>query len=94
MAIIKDAVQWQTVTGDSVTIGDATVTPQSQALTIRWPNGGMVWNRPVAVWVERNDETERIPVTDVMLLAQLGLLGASLLFSMITILVSTRRRRN
>jgi hypothetical protein len=94
MARLKEMLQWQTASGDKVTVGDVTVTPQSRALTVRWPRGGLVWNRPTAVLVERGDETERIPVVDVTRMAQLGLLGLSLVFSMIIMALSIRRRRN
>jgi hypothetical protein len=44
--------------------------------------------------VERGDETERIPVVDVTRMAQLGLLGLSLVFSMIIMALSILRRGN
>ena len=94
MGRLTEMLQWQAVSGDKITVGDATVTPQWQALTVRWPRGGLVWNRPVAVLVERGEETERIPVVDVTRMAQLGLLGLSLAFSMIIMALSIRRRRN
>lgn len=94
MARLKEMLQWQTISGDKVTVGDVTVTPQSRALTIRWPYGGFVWNRPVAVLVKRGEQTERIPIVDVTRMAQLGLLGLSLVFSMIICVLSIRRRRD
>jgi hypothetical protein len=93
MAQLKDIVQLQTVSGDPVAVGDVTLTPQSQALSIRWPKGGFVWNRPLAVLVERDGETERIPVVDVTRTAQVALLGASLAFFLTTLIISIRRRR-
>lgn len=93
MGRLKELLQWRTISGDKVTIGDVTVTPQSQALTIRWPKGGFVWNRPAAVLVEGGERTERIPIVDVTFIAQLGLLGLSLVFTVMTILLSVRRRR-
>ena len=93
MAQLKEILQWQTISGDEVTSGDVSVTPQSQALTIRWPNGGWVWNRPAALLVERGEQTERIPIVDVTRIAQLGLLGLSLVFTMMAIVLSVRRRR-
>lgn len=90
MVALKEMVQWKTVTGNPVQIGEVTVTPQSQALTIRWPNGGFVWNRPVAVMVVRGEETEHIPVVDVTRMAQLGLLGLSVAFSVFAVLKSIR----
>ena len=94
MARLKEMLQWRKVSGNKVSVGDVTVTPQSQALTVRWPRGGLVWNRPVAVLVERDEETERIPIVDVTRMAQLGLLGLSLVFSMIIMALSVRRRRD
>jgi hypothetical protein len=95
MAQLKDLkVQWQTVSGDPVTVGDVTVTPQSQALIVRWPFGGFVWNRPVAILVEREGAriVERMRVVDVTRLVQLGLLGFSLVFSIAVLSRSVRRK--
>jgi len=94
MARFKEMFRSQMLSGDKITVGDVTVTPQSQALTVRWPRGGLVWNRPVAVLVERGEETERIPIVDVTRMAQLGLLGLGLAFSTIIMVLSIRRRRN
>jgi len=93
MAGFKDIVQWQTISGDRVALGDVTLTPHSQALTIRWPNGGFVWNRPVAVLVEGDGGAERIPIVDVTRMAQLTLLGLSIVFSIIALVLSARQRR-
>jgi len=94
MSELKDMIQWQTVSGDPVIVGDVSLTPQSQALTIRWPSGGFVWNRPVAVVVEQDGQTERIPVVDVTRIAQFTLIGLSLVFWMVTLFWSLRRRRD
>jgi hypothetical protein len=94
MTRLKEMFQSQMLSGDKVTVGDVTVTPQSRALTIRWPRGGLVWNRPVAVLVERDEQTERISIVDVTRMAQLGLFGLSLVFSMVIFVRSIRRRRD
>ncbi len=83
----------KTRSGEPVTVGDIRLTPQSQALTIRWPNGGFVWNRPVAVVVERGDESERIPIVDVTLVAQVALLALGAAFAITTIVLSAIQRR-
>lgn len=94
MERLKEMFTWQTLSGDKAASGDVAVTPQSQALIVRWPNGGFVWNRPVALLVERGEGTERIPIVDATRLAQLGLLGLSLAFFMVTLLLSVRRGRD
>jgi hypothetical protein len=75
-------------------VGDVTVTPQSQALAVRWPFGGFVWNRPVAILVERGGprSVERMHVVDVTRMVQLGLLGFSLVFSIAILAKSVRRK--
>ena len=93
MAGLKEMLKWQRLSGDKVSVGDVTVTPQSQALTVRWPNGGFVWNRPVSVLVQRGEGTERIPIVDVTRMAQLGLLGLGVVFSVVALMVSVRGRR-
>jgi hypothetical protein len=95
MARLKDiVVQRQTISGSSVTVGDVTVTPQSQALIVRWPFGGFVWNRPVAILVERDGLhfVERMRVVDVTRIVQLGLLGLSLVLSIAVLGKSVRRK--
>jgi hypothetical protein len=94
MSTPKDVVQWQTVSGEAVTVGDVTLTPQSQALTVRWPKGGLVWNRPTAVLVKRGGHTERIPIVDVTRIAQLFLLGLGFVFFVVTLMLSLRKRRD
>jgi hypothetical protein len=94
MSRLSEKIQWQTVSGEEVTVGDVTLKPQSQALTVRWPNGGFVWNRPVAVLVERGGQTERIPVVDVTRIAQLTLLGLGFVLSIAALMLSIRQRRN
>lgn len=85
--------QLQTHSGESVTVGDIHLTPQSQAFTIRWPFGGYVWNRPVAVLAEQDDEIERIPIVDVTLVAQVALLALAAAFAITTLVLSAIQRR-
>lgn len=85
--------QWQTVTGEAVSAGDTTISPQSQALVVRWPGGGFVWNRPVAVLIQKGEESERIPVVDITRMAQLGLIGVGLFFSVLALVFSIQERR-
>jgi hypothetical protein len=89
-------IQCQTVSGSPVTVGDITLTPQSQALTIRWPSGGWVWNRPVAILVERGQQATRVPIVDVTRALQLGLLSLSVVLGIVTfaLMIGQGRDRN
>ena len=66
---------WQTEPGQAIQIGEQIVTPYAQSLVIRWPNGGLVWSRPVALMVERPGSSERIPIRDLTRLLQIVLLA-------------------
>jgi len=60
-------------------------------LIVRLPFGGFVWNRPVAVLVEREGQTERIAIHDVTRILQVGLIGISVF--MLIVGASTRMGR-
>jgi len=84
----------QTLLGKGITAGDITLTPQAQVLTLRWPGGGWVWNRPVAVLVERGGSVERVPIVDVTRLVQIGLYGLGFCLTVLTLLAAAERRRS
>jgi hypothetical protein len=77
---------------EPVTVRDVTVTPWSRALVIRWPNGGLVWNRPTAVRVEQGGQTRRIPIVDVTRILQVGTFCLAGLVAIAGLV--GRRRRN
>jgi hypothetical protein len=79
MARLREILQWQELSGNPVTVGDISITPQSRVLTVRSRFGGIVWNRPTGILVERGGEIKRLPVVDVTRTVLLALLGVSLL---------------
>jgi hypothetical protein len=87
MARVKNIFHKQTLIGEKTTVGQISLTPQSQALMIRWPYGGVVWNRPLAVLVERDGQIERIRIMNVTRMTQFGLLGLTLIFCIIILLM-------
>ena len=94
MARMRERLRWRIISGEPMTVGDTTVTPQSQALVVRWAGGGLVWNRPVAVLVERGGKTQRLPIADVTRRAQWGLLGLTMSFALITKWGRQRRKQD
>jgi len=88
----KQRFKWQKMSGDTVTVGDLSVTPQSRSLAIRFPRGGWVLNRPVAVLVERGDEKRRIPIVDVTRIARLGLYGLSVGMAVVGLVMWMKER--
>jgi hypothetical protein len=85
-------VQLRTVSERPAQAYDITVTPQSQALIVRLPFGGLVWRRPTAVLVERAGQTSRIPIVDVTRVIQL-LLGVTTLVFWVAVRIRSSRRK-
>ncbi len=90
---LKDSVRYELVTGEPTTVDDTTITPETRVLSVRWPNGGWVWNRPVAVVVEQEGQIERLPIVDVTRVAQISLYGFSLFIALLTLIASLGLRR-
>jgi hypothetical protein len=86
MAQLSDILRWETTTGDAIAVGGLTIRPQSRALIVRWRNGGLVWNRPVAVLVDQDGQTRRLPVRDPTRVVQIGLLGLGLVCFLVPLL--------
>jgi len=84
---------WRTTEGEPVTVGKRTITPVSQALVLRWPGGGGVWNRPAAVLVEENGRRQRHVILDFTRLVQVAALGLSALFAMLALLTPNRKEK-
>jgi hypothetical protein len=82
MAALKPLVQWKTSLGKPIVIRDSTIIPQAKALVIKLPFFGFVWNRPVAILVERDGQQQRFPIFDVTRTAVLVLTGVTLTISL------------
>ena len=91
---LKDHIQVQTGVGQPVIAGDTSVTPQFQALIVRLPIGGFVWNRPTAILVEQGGQTKRIPIRDITRMTQLWLLAFSLALSIVSLIKFSQRKES
>ena len=89
-------IQWDTVSGEPIEVYGTTVTPESQALILRWPGRsvGFVWNRPVAVLVKRGESVERIPIVDVTRWAQVGIIGLGIALAMVAMIQSSLNHKD
>jgi hypothetical protein len=93
MPHLREPITWREASGDTIRIGGVAITPQSRSLTVRSPHWGLVWNRPVAVVVEQEGQTERIPIADVTRIAQAALLAWGLVFSLCVFALFVLQRR-
>jgi hypothetical protein len=88
MHMPNSLIQIETRTGAPLQVGDATVSLHTRVVQVRLPrrfalSGGrfaLVWNRPISVSVQPASGPEQtIPIYDATRLAQVSLLGLSLL---------------
>lgn len=86
MASWKPFFEIKTSTGKPLRQGNVTITPQAQAVVIKFPYGGFVWNRPVAMLVTKDGRRERFPISNVTRTAIAAIVGAGALLTLGTIL--------
>ena len=77
MPKLTDFIKWKTVQGTAVSTPHRTLIPESQALILKFPYGGFVWQWPTAVLIQNGSQTERHPIVDVTRLATWSIIGAS-----------------
>ena len=87
MTKLTDFIQLKTVQGTAVTTPQHTLIPESQALVVKFPFGGFVWQRPTAVLVQTGVQTKRHPIVDVTRLATVSVMAASLFIPLLIRLV-------
>ena len=73
MADLSKYVNWKPVMGEPQVIGDRTIRLQAQAISLITPFGGFVWNRPTAVFVEKDGHTDEVPIVDATRYALIGI---------------------
>lgn len=88
---LPSAIQTDSVVGETIEVGGVRVTPEARAVVLRLPFGGWVWNRPVAVLVERDGETRRVPIHDPVHIARAVTGLALALFATLSLFAVARR---
>ena len=88
----RQVFRWSTASGETITVGDTRLTPESRALVCRVGSLGFSWNRPVAVVVETGNTRQRIPVVDATRQAQLAILAFVVALWGLALALSVRRR--
>lgn len=90
-----EVIAIETKSGEAVQHGDWLLVPISRSLTIRLPavSGGLVWNRPLGLLVERSGERRFIPIRDRTRQFQWFLLGAGVAAALVCGIIRRRNRR-
>ena len=85
-----DIVRLESIEGPPIASPFGTVTPEARALVVRFPFGGYVWTKPVAVRIEREGVTERIPIPDPTRQAQIGLIALIALVFVLSAVIASK----
>jgi hypothetical protein len=93
MEQIREFFRWETRSGTPITVGDTILIPRSQALSVRLPFGGFVWNRPLSVLVERKGQTDEIPIVDVTRIALLSITASGFVLTLLAWIWRLGRRK-
>ena len=94
---MSDFLSVEIQSGKSITYEGHKLTPFAQTIKLQFPgiNGGLIWNRPVAVLAEYDNGTrEVIPITDVTRKAQFRLIGAGMVIVLTSWLIRLIVRNN
>lgn len=75
-----------------IVVGERTLTTEAWVLYGHLPGIGFVWNRPVAVVVERDGQQQRLPIVDVTREVELKLWGLTALLLLATMRWMLQRR--
>lgn len=88
-------ITYESKVGTPVQAGSVKLTPVSQVFQVNAPvaNGGLIWNRPVAVQVENEQgEMQILPIQDVTRQALMLFAGICLVFGILTNIVQRTKR--
>jgi hypothetical protein len=75
-SLVQDHVEWRTVSGTPIEAHGMTITPRSWSIVFHFGRGGFVFNRPVGLRVEREGETETIPILNINRIVKWSMVGA------------------
>jgi hypothetical protein len=95
MPTISNVVQLRTVQGRPIDAGALRLTPQSRAVIVRLPFGGLVWHRPTAVLVEQPGRAiQRLPILDGTRVFQLGVVLGTLVVTVACLMIASRQQES
>ena len=73
-------IERREVRGTPLAVRGWRMTPVKRAVQLTWPGGAWLWQRPVAVEVQEDGSTRRIPISNITRRALVGMaLGMALI---------------
>ncbi len=91
---MAELVEWRTITGATVVVGETEVDLEARTLALRLPFGGAAWSWPAAITVRRQGKTERIPVHDLTRIINTAMLACTLILPVFAAVSRSARKQH
>jgi hypothetical protein len=82
--------------GKAISTRYGQIVPIARALKMRWPGGGLTFNRPAAIEVQQGQTWRRVPINDVTSRAifSIMLVGLTITLGISSLIKRNRRHKN
>ncbi|HLX57854.1 MAG TPA: hypothetical protein VKR83_12590 [Ktedonobacteraceae bacterium] len=89
-------LQVNTSRGKPIATRYGQVIPVTRAMKVRWPGGGLTWNRPAAIEVQQGQTWRRVPIKDTTsrIIFSITLVELTIAFGMSSFLKRRRRHKH
>ncbi|TMF46734.1 MAG: hypothetical protein E6I32_11255 [Chloroflexi bacterium] len=89
-------LQVNTSRGNPIPTRYGQIVPVARVVKLRWPGGGLNWNRPAAVEVQQGQSSRRVPINDATsrTIFTIVLTGLAVALGMSTFLKRRRRHKH
>ena len=67
------------------------ITPIGRVWHLQWPGGGLIWHRPIAIEVQQEGKTARLPIYDATRRVTLALLAGQIIGILIVFWMQRKR---
>lgn len=57
-------LQVSTSRGEPITTRYGQIIPVARVVKVRWPGGGLNWNRPAAIELQQGQSRQKLPISD------------------------------
>jgi hypothetical protein len=92
----EPVLQVSTSRGEPITTRYGQIVPLTRAVKLRWPGGGLNWNRPAAIEVQQGQSQQKLPIKNATsrTIFTIVLTGLAITLGLSSFLKSRRRHQH
>jgi len=89
-------LQVNTTRGEPITTRYGQIVPLTRVVKLRWPGGGLNWNRPAAIELQQGQSQQKLPIKNATSRAifTVGLTGLAITLGLSSFLKNRRRHQH